>query len=149
MLGWITSKLGLTKLTTAWTWRKPPPSPYNILCAWPRDQHPNGILFRNSQVGVLKFPKLKLPQLWGPITLCADLRLQWGPKQSCSFCWNLYNSMSQATCTQRSQGDSQLLMVKSQIANLTPGLSFGYNLCFRCPNGSYEPILDIYISIYL
>jgi hypothetical protein len=75
--------------------------------------------------------------------------LQWGPKQSCSFCWNLYNSMSQATCTQRSQGDSQLLMVKSQIANLTPGLSFGYNLCFRCPNGSYEPILDIYISIYL
>ncbi len=25
------------------------------------------------------------------------------------------------------------------------GLSFGYNLCFKCPNGSCEPILDIYI----
>jgi hypothetical protein len=31
------------------------------------------------------------------------------------------------------------------IANLTPGLSFGHNLCFRCPNGSCKPIWDIYV----
>jgi hypothetical protein len=31
--------------------------------------------------------------------------------------------------------------VESQIANLTPDLSFGHNLCFKCPNGSCEPIL--------
>jgi hypothetical protein len=37
-------------------------------------------------------------------------------------------------------------MVGSQIGNLTLDLSFGHNLCFRCSNGSYEPILDIYIS---
>jgi hypothetical protein len=36
-------------------------------------------------------------------------------------------------------------VVGSQIANLTFDLSFGFNLCFRCPNGSCEPILDIYV----
>jgi hypothetical protein len=28
--------------------------------------------------------------------------------------------------------------------SLTPGLSFAYNLCFICPNGSCKAILDIY-----
>jgi hypothetical protein len=59
----------------------------------------------------------------------------------------LFNDMSHATYTQENWVDSQLLMVRSQIANLTPDLSFGHNLCFRCPNGSCEPILDIYVSI--
>jgi hypothetical protein len=53
--------------------------------------------------------------------------------------------MSHATCTEGNQGDSWLLMVGSQIANLTPGPSFGHNLCLKCPNGSCEPILDIYV----
>jgi hypothetical protein len=55
--------------------------------------------------------------------------------------------MSHATCLQGNQVDSWLLVVGSQIANLTHGLSFGHNLCFRCLNGSCEPILDIYVSI--
>jgi hypothetical protein len=38
-------------------------------------------------------------------------------------------------------------MVGSQIANLTPNLSFDHNLCFKCPNGSCEPISDIFVSI--
>jgi hypothetical protein len=38
-------------------------------------------------------------------------------------------------------------MVGSQIGNLTSSLSFCHNLCCRCPNGSCEPILDIYTSI--
>jgi hypothetical protein len=33
-------------------------------------------------------------------------------------------------------------MVESQIGNLIPSPSFGHNLCFKCPNGSCEPILD-------
>jgi hypothetical protein len=28
---------------------------------------------------------------------------------------------------------------------LTPGLSFGHNLCFKCLNGSCKPIFDIYV----
>jgi len=50
-----------------------------------------------------------------------------------------------ATCTQGNQGDSWLLVVRNQIANLTPGPSFGHNLCFGCPNGSCEPISNIYV----
>jgi len=53
--------------------------------------------------------------------------------------------MSHATYTRGNRGDSQLLVVGSQIANLTPDLSFGHNLCFRCPNGSCKPILEIYV----
>jgi hypothetical protein len=38
-------------------------------------------------------------------------------------------------------------MVRSQIAKLIHDLSFGQNLCFKCPNGWCKPILDIYVSI--
>ncbi len=55
--------------------------------------------------------------------------------------------MSHTTCTQGNQVDSQLLMVGNQIVNLTSNPSFGHNLCFRCPNGPCEPILNIYVSI--
>jgi hypothetical protein len=46
---------------------------YNILYVWPPGQHPNVILFQDSQVGVLKFLKWGLLQLWGPIILCENL----------------------------------------------------------------------------
>jgi hypothetical protein len=36
-------------------------------------------------------------------------------------------------------------VVKIQIGTLTSNPSFGHNLCFKCSNGSYEPILDIYV----
>jgi hypothetical protein len=40
-------------------------------------------------------------------------------------------------------------MLESQIGNITPNIIpnpfFGHNLCFKCPNGSNNPILDIYI----
>jgi hypothetical protein len=55
--------------------------------------------------------------------------------------------MLHATCTKGNWFDSQLLVVGSQIINLTLSLSFGHNLCFRCPNGWCKPILDIYLSI--
>jgi len=40
------------------------------------EAHPNGILSRDSQVGVPKFPQLGLPQFCRPITLRAELQLK-------------------------------------------------------------------------
>jgi hypothetical protein len=57
----------------------------------------------------------------------------------------LFNSMWHDTCTQGNLGDYWLLVVESQIGNLIPDLSFSHNLCFKNPNRSCEPILDIYI----
>jgi hypothetical protein len=79
----------------------------------------------------------------GPYLFFANLRLRWSMKQSCSPCRELSNSMWHTNCTQGNRGNSWLLVVGSQIANSTVGLSFGHNLCFRCPNGSCEPISDI------
>jgi hypothetical protein len=98
-------------------------------------------------MGVSKLSKLGLPLLWGHITLCADLRLKWGLKQNYSSLWNSNEDMSHTICTQGNWVDFQLLVVGSQTANLIFCPSFGHNLCFRCPNGSYEPILHIYASI--
>ncbi len=39
-------------------------------------------------------------------------------------------------------------MVESQINSLTLNPYFGHNLCFKYPNESCEPILDIYVSKY-
>jgi hypothetical protein len=90
-------------------------------------------------VGIPKLPRLGLLQLWGAITLRVGLRWRWGFKQSCILRQKLFNGMSHVTCTQGNRVDSWLLMVGNQIANLTPILSFGHNLCFRCPNGWCEP----------
>jgi hypothetical protein len=46
--------------------------PYIILCAWPQGLHPNVILHQDSQVGIPKFLKLGLLQLWKTITICVD-----------------------------------------------------------------------------
>jgi hypothetical protein len=73
--------------------------PYSVLYVWPWDQHPNVILSQDSQTGVLKFPKLGLLRLWGPITLCANLQLRWGLNQSYIPHWELSNGMLHATCT--------------------------------------------------
>jgi len=51
-----------------------------------------------------------------------------------------------STYTHRDWVDSRLLVVGSQIASSTPDPSFNHNLCYRCPNGSREAILDIYAS---
>ncbi len=85
-------------------------------------------------LGFPKFPKLGLSQLWGPITLCSDLWWRWGLKKSFSPCRELFNSMWHAIYTQTNLVNSRLLVVRSQTANLTPGLSFGHNLCFKYPN---------------
>jgi hypothetical protein len=58
----------------------------------------------------------------------------------------LSNDMWHITYMQMFQGDSQLLVVGSQIGILTPDLFFGHKLCFKYSNGSCEAILDIYVS---
>jgi hypothetical protein len=95
-------------------------------------------------VGVPKFPKLGFSQLWGPITLCVDFWLRWGLKQSCSSHQDPSKGMWRTTCMQVNRGNSLLLVVGSQTANLTFDPSFAHNLCFKCPNGSCKPIFDIY-----
>ncbi len=117
--------------------------PYSILYAGAYTL--NVILFWDFEVGFSKFPKLGLLRLWRPITLCADLRLRWGLKQSCSTHWKFSNGMWHATCIQGNQGDSRLFVVENQIGNLTPSPSFGHNLCFKYPTGSCSPILDIWV----
>ncbi len=121
--------------------------PYSILYISPRGPHPNGILFQDSKVGVPKFSQLRLPWLWGCIISRVDLWLQWGLNQSCNPHWDLSNGMSHATCTRGNRLNSWLLVVGNQTANLTSTLSFDHNLCFRCPNASCKPILNIYVSI--
>ncbi len=92
-----------------------------------------------------KIPTLGTSIILGPITLHVDLRLKWDLKQSYSSCWELFNNISHVTYTQGNRGDSRLLMVESQVVILAPDLSFGHNLCLKCPNGSCEPILNIYV----
>jgi len=120
--------------------------PHIILCVAPPHPHPNGFYSQDSQGGVPKLSRFGLPGLWKLITPSLDLWLGWGLKKTCSSPWELSNDVSHSICTHRSRVDSWLLVVGSQTGNLTPGLSFDHNLCFRCPNGPCKPIFDIYTS---
>ncbi len=121
--------------------------PYSILCVFLRHLHPNDFLSQDSQGGVSKLSQFGLLGLCKIITLCLNLQLGWGPKQTCSSPRELSNGVSHSTCTHRGRVDSQLLMVRSQIANLTLGPSFCHNMCCICSNGPCEPIFDVYTLI--
>jgi hypothetical protein len=112
-----------------------------------REAHIQMTFFLGFPNGSFEISKVKTPATLGPITLCADLWLRWGLKQSCNPCWELLNGMWYTTWTQGNRVDTRLLVLRSQIANLTPGLSFGHNLCFNYSNDSSKPILNIYVSI--
>jgi hypothetical protein len=134
VLGRATSKLGLTRLTTAWTWGKPPPSPLQYtLCLSTRP------------TSKWHFAKVGTPATLAFHNVVCRPSFKWSLKQSCSLLQELSNDMLHATCTQGNWVNSWLLVVGNQIANLTFDFSFGHNLCFRCPNGSCEPTLDIYV----
>jgi hypothetical protein len=59
--------------------------------------------------------------LWELITPSSDLWLGWGLKQTCSSPHELSNGVSHFTWTHRGRVESRLLVVRSQIASLTPG----------------------------
>jgi hypothetical protein len=121
--------------------------PYNILYASLWHPHPNGFLSRDSQGGVPKLSWFGFSGLWAIITLCSDLRLGWGLKQSCRSPQELSNGVLHFTYTHQGRVDSRLLAVVSQITNLIPGPSFGHNLCCRCTNGPCKVIFNIHTSI--
>jgi len=85
--------------------------------------------------GSPKIAKVGTPTTLRPHNFMCKHPIEMRSKQSYSPCQELSNGMLHATYTQGDWIDSQLLMVGSQTANLTFGLSFGHNLCFRCPNG--------------
>jgi hypothetical protein len=119
--------------------------PYSILCSSRRRWHPNGYFSRDSRMGVPKLSRAGVLELWMPISLDCRVRSQRGLKQSCSSRRDLFNSVLHSQIGHREEVDSRILVVGSQTASWTPDLSFGHNLCFRCPNEQCEPILDIYV----
>ncbi len=120
--------------------------PYSDLCSFPSHLHPNGFFSRDSQSGVSKLSRFGFSGLWTLITFRPKLESGQGLNQSCSSPQELSNGVLHFMCTHRNRVDSRLLVVGSQIASLTPGPSFDHNLCYICPNGSCEAILDIYTS---
>ncbi len=93
-----------------------------------------------------EIPKLGTPTTLGAHNFLCRPQIEMRLKKNCSPCRELCNGMWHTTCTQGNRGDFRILVVGSQIVNSTPNPSFGHNLCFRCPNGSCKPILDIYVS---
>jgi hypothetical protein len=101
---------------------------------------------KTFKLGVPKLLKLRLMALWRVIISCLGLWLKWSLKQNCSPRLDLSNDMWHIIFTQLFQGNSWLLVGRSQINTLTPILFSGHNLCFKYSNESYEPISDIYVS---
>jgi len=120
--------------------------PHSILCNSPSHLHPNGSFSRDSQSGVPKLSQFGLLGLWAFITSRPKLGSGRGLNQSCSSPQELSNGLLHFACTHQDWVDSQLLMVWSQTVSLTPDPSFDHNLCYICPNGSGDAILDIYTS---
>jgi hypothetical protein len=87
-----------------------------------------------------------IPGLWMLITPDYRVWSQRGLNQTCSPRQDLSNAMSHSQFGGWEEVDSRLLVVGSQIASLTLGLSFAHNLGNRCPNGQCKDIFDIYAS---
>ncbi len=123
--------------------------PYSILCNAPLRLHPNGSFSRDPKLESRNCPEtvsVGVPRLWELITPDCKVWSQRGLNQTCSPRRDLSNEVSQSQFGGREEVDSRLLIVGSQIASLTPGLSFAHNLGYRCPNGQCEAIFDIYAS---
>jgi hypothetical protein len=96
-----------TRLTTARTWGETTTFPLIVYSTF---VHGTSIqmdfLSQDFQVGVLKSPKLRLLQLWSPITLRAYLRWKCSLKKSCSSRRELSNDMWHTLCQQVNRVDS-------------------------------------------
>jgi hypothetical protein len=87
-----------------------------------------------------------VPGLWAFIAPRPNLGSGQGLNQSCSPQRELSNALLHSRNARWEQVYSRLLVVGSQIANLTPGLSFAHNLGCRCANDQCKAIFDIYVS---
>jgi hypothetical protein len=86
------------------------------------------------------------PRLWELITPDCEVWSQQGLNQTCSPRRDPFNDVLHSQFGGQEEVDSRLLVVESQIVNLTSGPSFAHNLGYRCPNGQCEAIFDIYAS---
>jgi hypothetical protein len=120
--------------------------PYSIICVTLQEPHPNGSFSRDSQVGVSKLSRLGVPELWELISPDFQVWSRRGLNQSYSSLGELSNAMSLFRFWRREKVASQLLVVGSQTASLTPDPSFAHNLGYRCSNDQCQEIWDIYTS---
>ncbi len=120
--------------------------PYNILCSSPPRLHPNGFFSRDSQVGISKLSRVRVPGLWTAIAPRPELGSGRALNQSYRSHQEFSNVVSHSLRRRPEKVDSRFLVVGSQIGSLTPGPSFAHNLGCRCPNGQCKAILDIYTS---
>jgi hypothetical protein len=84
-------------------------------------------------------PRLELLQLCRVITLCTNLRLGQGLKQSYSSCQNLSNGVLHTTCMYGNRVNSRLFVVRSQTANLTCDLFFAITYVADVQMGHESP----------
>ncbi len=82
-----------TRLTTVQSWGKPSPFPLKYTMCLATGLTPKCHFVLGLSSGSPKFSKIGITVTLGPITLCANFRLKWGLKQSCSPCQELSNSM--------------------------------------------------------
>ncbi len=93
--------------------------PYSILYNFPSRLHPNDSFSQDSQGGVPKLSRVGVPGLWELISPDFNIQLERGLNQSCSSPWELFNAMLHCFCRRQEEVEYQLLVVGSQIANLT------------------------------
>ncbi len=129
--GRVMGKHGFTKLTTTQTQGKPPPSPLQYTMCLTTRPTPKCHFVSGLPSGSPEIPKVGTSMTLGAHNFVCKPPIEMKSKTQFSPRQELSNGMSHATWMQRDQGDSQLLVVGSQIANLTFDLSFGHNLCSK------------------
>jgi hypothetical protein len=107
--------------------------------------HPNGFSLPGFPSGSPEIALAGTPTILEPHNFARRPQIEVQSEESCSSRRELSNGMLHDVSNQVNRVDSQLFLVGSQIVSLTPGPSFGHNLCFKCPNEQCEPILNIYV----
>jgi hypothetical protein len=148
--GWATNKHKLTKLTTTLTWGKPPPSSLQYILCLATGPAPKCHFVLGPPSGSPEIP------INGILTTLGAHNFVWKPTidkrfwaklylSSRSFQWYVARHLNARKSRWFLTFSGFGFWVGSQIGNLTPGFSFGHNLCLKCPNGSCKPILNIYV----
>ncbi len=137
-----TSKHGLTRLITAQTWGKSSPFPlqYSLCLAMERTPKCHFVPGFPPEI-----PKIRIPVTLEAHNLVCKSSIEVRFKTNFYFLLRAFQRYVARHLHTRKSRRFQLLMVESQIGNLTFSPSFGHNLCFKYSNGSCNPILDTYV----
>jgi hypothetical protein len=132
-------KFGLTRFITARTWGSHHLSPYSTICASTRPTS-KWYFVPGLPNGSTKIRKVEsLATLGSHNFVCRPLI----ELRSKAKLYPLSRFFQQYVARHLHARKSGRFPTFNQTTNLIPDLSFGHNLCFRCINGSCEPILDI------